>query len=149
MFERLVALGIRPIRLQVQYRMHPELTTFPSNTFYEGTLQNGVTFTDRSFEGDFPWPNVNKPMFFYHCVGIEEISASGTSYLNRLETQNVERIVYYLVRAGVKPNQLGIITPYKGQCAFVLNYLQKSGQLNPSVYRDIEVASVDGFQGRE
>jgi regulator of nonsense transcripts 1 len=59
MFERLVALGIRPVRLQVQYRMHPELTVFPSNTFYEGTLQNGVTFTDRLFEGDFPWPNRN------------------------------------------------------------------------------------------
>lgn len=38
LFERLVSMGIRPIRLQVQYRMHPELSIFPSNTFYEGTL---------------------------------------------------------------------------------------------------------------
>ena len=36
LFERLVQIGIRPIRLQVQYRMHPELSIFPSNTFYEG-----------------------------------------------------------------------------------------------------------------
>eukprot|EP00121_Abeoforma_whisleri_P000481 Awhi_evm1s420 len=43
LFERLVVLGIRPIRLQVQYRMHPCLSQFPSNTFYEGSLQNGVT----------------------------------------------------------------------------------------------------------
>jgi regulator of nonsense transcripts 1 len=43
LFERLVVLGIRPIRLQVQYRMHPELSAFPSNIFYEGSLQNGVT----------------------------------------------------------------------------------------------------------
>ena len=43
LFERLVVLGIRPIRLQVQYRMHPALSEFPSNLFYEGTLQNGVT----------------------------------------------------------------------------------------------------------
>lgn len=42
LFERIVALGIRPIRLEVQYRMHPELTRFPSNMFYEGCLQNGV-----------------------------------------------------------------------------------------------------------
>ena len=39
MFERLVMLGVRPIRLQVQYRMHPCLSEFPSYTFYEGTLQ--------------------------------------------------------------------------------------------------------------
>jgi len=31
LFERLVLLGIRPIRLQVQYRMHPALSEFASN----------------------------------------------------------------------------------------------------------------------
>lgn len=31
LFERLVLLGTRPIRLQVQYRMHPCLSEFPSN----------------------------------------------------------------------------------------------------------------------
>jgi len=43
LFERLVLLGNRPLRLQVQYRMHPSLSAFPSNVFYEGSLQNGVT----------------------------------------------------------------------------------------------------------
>jgi regulator of nonsense transcripts 1 len=42
-----IMLGVRPIRLQVQYRMHPVLSEFPSNTFYEGTLQNGVTLAER------------------------------------------------------------------------------------------------------
>lgn len=77
-------LGIKPMRLQVQYRMHPCLSEFPSNTFYEGTLQNGVTVAERSQrEVDFPWPIPTKPMFFYNCAGQEEISSSGTSYLNR------------------------------------------------------------------
>jgi regulator of nonsense transcripts 1 len=48
LFERLVVLGIRPIRLQVQYRMHPALSEFPSNLFYDGTLQNGVTVGELS-----------------------------------------------------------------------------------------------------
>ena len=39
LFERLVLLGVKPIRLQVQYRMHPCLSEFPSNAFYEGSLQ--------------------------------------------------------------------------------------------------------------
>ena len=47
LFERLVHLGVKPIRLQVQYRMPPCLSEFPSNTFYEGSLQNGVTEQER------------------------------------------------------------------------------------------------------
>jgi len=43
LFERLMALGHAPIRLQVQYRMHPALSLFPSIIFYEGSVQNGVT----------------------------------------------------------------------------------------------------------
>lgn len=42
-------LGIRPIRLQVQYRMHPALSEFSSNTFYEGSLQNGVSAAERLY----------------------------------------------------------------------------------------------------
>ena len=32
---------------------------------------------------EFPWPDVEKPMFFWCTQGQEEISSSGTSYLNR------------------------------------------------------------------
>lgn len=58
LFERLVVLGIRPIRLQVQYRMHPALSAFPSNIFYEGSLQNGVTAgkQEQYFCNLFPFP---------------------------------------------------------------------------------------------
>lgn len=84
LFERLVVLSNRPIRLQVQYRMHPCLSEFPSNMFYEGTLQNGVTAPERLRKNvDFPWPVPDTPMFFYQNLGQEEISSSGTSFLNR------------------------------------------------------------------
>ncbi|KAG1723710.1 hypothetical protein EDB19DRAFT_348159 [Suillus lakei] len=46
-FQCLVVLGNRSIRPQVQYRMHPCLSEFPSNTFYKGTLQNGVIALER------------------------------------------------------------------------------------------------------
>jgi regulator of nonsense transcripts 1 len=150
LFERLVVLGIKPIRLQVQYRMHPCLSEFPSNTFYEGTLQNGVTISERLYKGiDFPWPIPTKPMFFYNCIGQEEISSSGTSYLNRTEATACEKIVTYFLRSGINPSQIGVITPYEGQRAYIVAFMQRSGSLRPQLYKDIEVASVDSFQGRE
>ena len=55
--------------------MHPELTIFASNTFYDGTLQNGVTVSDRfDILKDFPWPNNSKPMFFLNSSGSEQMS---------------------------------------------------------------------------
>ncbi|KAK4800827.1 hypothetical protein SAY86_021314 [Trapa natans] len=150
LFERLVLLGVKPIRLQVQYRMHPSLSEFPSNSFYEGTLQNGVTVNERQSMGiDFPWPVPNRPMFFYVQMGQEEISASGTSYLNRTEAANVEKIVTTFLRSGVVPSQIGVITPYEGQRAYIVNYMSRNGALRQQLYKEIEVASVDSFQGRE
>lgn len=107
LFVRLVSMGIRPVRLQVQYRMHPALTVFPSNTFYEGTLQNGITISDRIYESDFPWPSKTKPMFFFNLLGVEEISASGTSFVNRPEATQVEKIVNQLLRTGKSTSYFG------------------------------------------
>jgi regulator of nonsense transcripts 1 len=153
LFERLVLLGdqkFKPIRLQVQYRMHPCLSEWPSNTFYEGTLQNGVTINERLLKNlKFFWPVPEKPMFFYHCVGQEEISASGTSYLNRAEAHVCEKIVTAFLKAGAQPSQIGIITPYEGQRAYTVNYMRRNGSLSSELYDEIEVASVDSFQGRE
>lgn len=150
LFERLIQLGVHPLRLQVQYRMHPCLSEFPSNTFYEGTLQNGVTVSDREMRGiEFPWPVPGKPMFFYACTGTEEISGSGTSYLNRSEAAQCEKIVTHFLRSGITPGQIGVITPYEGQRSYLVAYLARNGALSSALYADIEIASVDSFQGRE
>eukprot|EP00158_Paraphelidium_tribonemae_P004931 Partr_v1_DN27061_c0_g2_i1_m28571 putative Regulator of nonsense transcripts len=150
LFERLVMLGIRPVRLQVQYRMHPCLSEFPSNMFYDGSLQNGLTSLDRiRRELDFPWPNLETPMMFFTNLGQEEISSSGTSYLNRTEAANVERIVTRFMKSGISPDQIGVVTPYEGQRSFVVQYMKMNGPLAKDKYEEIEVASVDAFQGRE
>ena len=150
LFERLVILGCAPIRLQVQYRMHPCLSEFPSNMFYEGSLQNGVTMQQRlRRDVDFPWPVVDSPMMFWSNLGNEEISASGTSYLNRTEAQNVEKIVTRFFKAGVQPLDIGVITPYEGQRSYVVSSMQASGTFKKEYYKEVEVASVDAFQGRE
>jgi regulator of nonsense transcripts 1 len=154
LFERLILLGLRPIRLQVQYRMHPCLSSFSSNMFYEGSLQDGVTAVDRTRklfkEKDKDlWPKPGRPMFFWGSLSSEEVSASGTSYLNRTEASNCEKIVTTLLKAGISPPQIGVITPYEGQRAFIVQYMQLSGTLKKELYKEVEVASVDAFQGRE
>ncbi|KAF9316594.1 ATP-dependent helicase NAM7 [Podila horticola] len=150
LFERLIILGLHPIRLQVQYRMHPCLSEYPSNMFYEGSLQNGVTTAERLRKHvDFPWPVAETPMFFYSCLGQEEISTSGTSYLNRTEASNCEKVVTKFLKSGILPQQIGIITPYEGQRSYLVNYMGFNGSMRKELYKEIEVASVDAFQGRE
>jgi len=63
----------------------------------------------------------------------------------------VEKCVSYLMKSGVMPHQIGIITPYEGQRSHVTTVMARQGTLNRSsqLYKEIEVASVDAFQGRE
>lgn len=98
---------------------------------------------------DLPWPNPSKPMFFWISTGSEEMGNTGTSFLNRAEGSNVEKLVTYMLKAGVTPDQIGVVTPYEGQRAYVVSHMQKSGPLRTELYKDVEVASVDSFQGRE
>ncbi|KAG0694913.1 AAA domain-containing protein [Suillus ampliporus] len=88
LFEHLIVLDNRPIRLQVQYQMHLCLSELPSNMFYEGTLQNSVTAPERLRKNN---------------LGQEEISSRGTSFLDRTEASDVEKIVTKFFKSGVMP----------------------------------------------
>lgn len=162
LFERLIKLGVTPVMLQIQYRMHPCLSEFPSNTFYQGALENGVTGLERGRRSlDFPWHNPESPMMFINCTTIEELSGSGTSYLNRGEAILCEKIVTRLLRSSsnattsdnqtppILPSSIGVITPYEGQRAYLQHTMQTNGPLSKDLYMAVEVASVDAFQGRE
>ena len=73
--------------------------------------------------------------FFYVTLGQEEIAGSGTSYLNRSEASNVEKITTRFLKSGVKPEQIGIITPYEGQRAYLVQYMQHQGSLHNKLYQ--------------
>ena len=53
------------------------------------------------------------------------------------------------MKNGVKPDQIGVITTYEGQRAYIVQLMQFNGGLSPKLYEQLEVASVDAFQGRE
>jgi hypothetical protein len=63
--------------------MHPALSKFSSNHFYEGRVKNGYTADERtSVEvARFAWPDVKNPQFFWHIEGEEE--KDGISWFNR------------------------------------------------------------------
>ena len=101
-----------------------KINSFLLTTKKKGSLQNGVTVPDRTKKNvDFPWPVPETPMFFYTTLGQEEIAASGTSYLNRAEAANCEKVVTRFFKAGVRSDQIGIITPYEGQRAYIVKYI--------------------------
>ena len=52
----------------------------------------------------------------------------------RTEAANIEKLATRLLRAGVKPEQIGIITPYEGQRAYQVQHMQYNGALNKKLY---------------
>jgi regulator of nonsense transcripts 1 len=72
--------------------------------------------------------------------------SAGTSYLNRTEAANVEKLLTRFLQAGVLPAQLGVITPYEGQRANIVATLLRHGPLRQDLYKAVEVSSVDAFQ---
>ena len=64
--------------------------------------------------------NVVLMVMFVHC---------------RTEAANVEKIVTRFLKCGCKPEQIGIITPYEGQRAYLVQYMQYSGSLHAKLYQ--------------
>lgn len=57
LFERVQAMGLKPLLLDTQYRMHPRLAEFPSAKFYGGLLQSWPKPSDRPLPPGLSWPN--------------------------------------------------------------------------------------------
>ena len=145
LFDRLVVLGVRPHMLNTQYRMHPAIVRYPSDAFYDGQLGTGIDASDRPPPRGFDWPSMDFPVAFCNVAGTEQ--KHGNSYANLAETCKIESVLEGLLRAGdLQPNDIGIISPYSGQVSNVRQRLRGTG---PNCFHLVEVASVDGFQGRE
>ncbi|KAG1782345.1 hypothetical protein EV702DRAFT_1063595 [Suillus placidus] len=64
--------------------MHSCSSEFPSNAFYEGSLQKGVSASERLHKNiDFLLPAPDIPVFYYQNLGQEETSSRRTSLFNR------------------------------------------------------------------
>ena len=134
LFERLERLGMRPMLLDRQYRMHPDLATFPSGAFYGGMVASEPTAATRPSPGGVAWPasggkaGATSPLVFVEVDGGEERRApDGVSLYNEEEAKVAVEIVTRLLAArgassaggGVAPvggpGDVGVIAPYAAQ----------------------------------
>ena len=147
LFSRMVACGVPPFMLDTQYRMHPCIAMFPSDLFYGGKLQNGVSAPERRPLPGFPWPREEFPVAFMPVTGTE--MDDGVSKMNAEEAQVACDAVAALLSGGqCKPSDIAVVTPYAAQARLIRRLTRTLVPPN-SGHSYIEVSSVDGFQGRE
>ncbi|KAI6250287.1 DNA polymerase alpha-associated DNA helicase A [Erysiphe necator] len=158
--------------LTTQYRMNEKIMRFPSDELYESKLIAAeavkncllkdlpyeVQETEDTIEpliffdtqgGDFPERNEEEIL-----IAVEEKNSGnknmskksggiiGESKSNEMEAALAKFHVQKLVDAGVKTEDIAVITPYNAQLT-LLNQSMKD------LFPGIEMGSVDGFQGRE
>jgi senataxin len=135
--------------LDIQYRMHPEISRFPSITFYDGRLQDGPGMAKLRHR---PWheSTLLTPYRFFDVQGLHQSAPKGHSLVNLAELQVAMQLYERLVtdfRAYDFTGKIGIITPYKGQLKELKSrFAAKYGN---SIFSAVEFNTTDAFQGRE
>ncbi|KAI4710079.1 hypothetical protein J4E89_005311 [Alternaria sp. Ai002NY15] len=163
LFDRLLSLHGPSIKrmLTTQYRMHEKIMRFPSDELYDSKLIAANFVKDRLLK-DLKYDveeteDTQEPLVFWDTQGgdfpekIEDEGvigkggkgmSLGDSKSNEAEAALVKMHVANLIKAGVKAEDIAVVTPYNAQLALLAGMLKEA-------YPGIELGSVDGFQGRE
>lgn len=148
--------GLKTMMLDTQYRMHPKLCEFSSEQFYDGKLKSGIGIEDRPLTAsDFPFPHVaslheqgnttipdHERAIFINCDSKE---LPGKSKENPGQAELCVHICKLLTtqpNGQMIPHSIVVLTPYTRQAEVLKRMLS-------SIPHNIEVSSIDGFQGRE
>ena len=148
--------------LQIQYRMHEDIANWASNAMYQGQLISHDTVKSRKL---YNLPHIvqlqnesSTPDSKNHLISMtreatlllidtagsemfESTNAAGSRY-NEGEAVLVERHVRFLIKVGLKQEEIAVITPYNGQVEILKKLLLID-------FPKLEIRSVDGFQGGE
>ncbi|KAJ9650080.1 hypothetical protein H2198_010607, partial [Neophaeococcomyces mojaviensis] len=160
MFDRLLneyGEGIKRL-LKTQYRMHERIMRFPSDELYDKKLVAAEAVKARLLKdleyGVEDTEDTSQPLVFYDTQGddfpekteaedtAKKLVLLGDSKSNEHEAAVVKMHVEKLVAAGVRDEDIAVITPYNAQLAILQGLLREQ-------YPGLELGSVDGFQGRE
>ena len=141
--------------LRTQYRMHETIMGFSSRSFYDGRLRADDTVRRHTLadlgvtrdalppdaRGDILDPGA--PLVFVDTSVLdapEHQRPDSHSRENPREAEIVTRLATDLLEAGVAPAQIAVISPYNDQVDRIDDQLGID---------NLEVDTVDGFQGRE
>ena len=128
--------------LKEQYRMHKDILSFSNSKFYNGELLSSALVANRKLSED------DTPLNFIDTSGCgfnEEQNADSFSKSNPGE--------FFIIREHILKNKglyegksIGIICAYAAQVRYVRTNKEETPELKEL---DIEVDSIDGFQGQE
>jgi len=147
LFERLLADHGDAVKrmLREQYRMHEQIMTFPSREMYGGELRAHPSVAKRTL-AEVLTPRVAvdaPPVLFLDTAGKgfdDEVAQGSESRFNPGEAALVAARAKELLDAGLPPAELAVIAPYSAQADLLRER---------SPHPDVEVDTVDAFQGRE
>lgn len=150
LFERLFEMfskGPKPkaIPLTHQFRMHPDICSFVSEAFYDGILKTASTVTPelRSSPKEI---NNGKALTFVNVPLARGAETAGVSKSRRAEAEVIGKDVRKILNT-VPDASIGIITFYAAQTQLIKRHLDSL--LNDEEKANIEVGTVDAFQGKE
>ncbi|MEM2452395.1 MAG: AAA domain-containing protein [Candidatus Methanomethylicia archaeon] len=134
----------RHLWLQIHYRSHPDIIGFSTKYIYENKIKCHETCLNQTLEFKKPpkleFLTKTKPAVFIHVNGIDEVV--GKSRRNEKEVEVICEIIRELINCGIKPSEIGVISPFIAQTKQIIEKLPKTKE-------KIEVNTVDAFQGRE
>lgn len=131
------------LMLTETWRLGKTLAEWPSVTFYGNRLS---TRHDRRLrlEPDSALPELRAeaPLVLHVAEG------RGHSVRNEEEAEQVARLVADLIRGGVAPEAIGVITPFRAQAALIRQRLARVAA-QPDLRHLVLVDTVERFQGQE
>ncbi|UKZ47230.1 hypothetical protein TrVGV298_001446 [Trichoderma virens] len=167
LFERLYTRdGTTPnmvrVMLDTQYRMHPSICSFISKEFYESKLLSGLRDQDRPMPlSSFPWPASPATSDVTHVPRMIFVECSGREDLGHKSKSNKEQVDLCLsickllrtarVASSTETGANGVQTTNNTSIAVLTPYSRQSELLQRALsgIQNIEISSIDGFQGRE
>ena len=130
---------LRPqLRLDTQYRMHAEISRWPSDQYYAGRLITHNSVSAHVNRG------LTQAVAFYDISSGKELS-SRTSRQNNIEANYVIDLIRKL-RETDKTSRIGVITFYAAQLDALQDLLEREAS---PIKQKVTINTVDGFQGDE
>lgn len=133
--------------LSIQYRMHPDISLFPSTAFYDKQLVDGPQMTELTAQ---PWHGTALfgPFRFFDVRTPEEPGRSH-SLQNPSEAQVAMQVYEALCACAGSSlrDRIGFVSMYKAQVELLKTLFTK--RYGRSTALEVDFSSVDGFQGQE